>query len=582
MSTNTNKPENIRKSESYFLIAFALINLFAFCLILGSITFLTGHTLSAWQFPVALILALFVNFRLIKILYKDQAASFFGRNGIIVVAIVLVSVFLAGLFYDVSFDGQSYHMESVYQLGKTWNPITTELPDSVNRTEIDYVNHYPKGAEVPQAAIYAITNRIEYGKATNLMLFAACFFLCLSFLYRIDKFSFKKKMFISALFVLNPVMVGELISYYVDGQLAALALCFLVVSAFIFIEAKRYYLFLLSSIIIVTVNLKFTGIPFILIFVFGLLVLLLLNKKMQQFKQVIIGSALAGVVGVVLAGYHPYVVNTVNYHHPFYPVMGNTKKDIIGLVYPESFKYKNRFGKFFTSFFSHTDELKIYLDKDPKVPFKIPFTLNKTDLKNAPKLGVKMAGFGPFFSGAVLISLVLLLLVWKRLSDKQWRINMVVILGTLLLSVFSVSEAWWARFVPQLWLFPLIIAYASETSNIKSEKWLRGIVYVSLGLNICLSLLIIPWNVYKTAEAGYQMDVLKASKDTIKIEMSYFRSNRIRFYEHDIPIKEQHVDGPHVDSVIHSSTKFEVPANIPPVEMPALLKWIDAVKKKVH
>ena len=224
--------ENIRKSDNYFLISFALINLFAFCLVLGSITFLSGHTLSSWQFPVALLLALFANFRLIKILYKDQSLVFFGRNSVVVLIIVAVSIFVAGLFYDVSFDGQSYHMESVYQLGKGWNPITTELPDSVNRSEIDYVNHYPKGAELPQAAIYTITNKIEYGKATNFMLFAACFFLCLSFLYRIDKFSTRKKIWISALFVLNPVTVGELISYYVDGQLAALLLSFLLVARF--------------------------------------------------------------------------------------------------------------------------------------------------------------------------------------------------------------------------------------------------------------------------------------------------------------------------------------------------------------
>jgi hypothetical protein len=580
MSTQ-NMQENNRKSDNYFLIAFALINLFAFCLLLGSITFLTGHTLSAWQFPLALALALFANFRIIKSLYKDQALAFFGRNSIIVLVIIGISIFIAGLFYDVSFDGQSYHMESVYQLGKNWNPIVTQLPDSVNLTEIDYVNHYPKGAEVPEAAIYAITHKIEYGKATNLMLFAACFFLCLALLYKLDKFSSRKKIWISVLFVFNPVTIGELISYYVDGQLAILALCFLLVAAFIMIEAKSYHLFLLSSIIIVIVNLKFTGIPFAAIFVLGLLVLLFVNKKIKQFKQVFIGASLAALIGIVLAGYHPYVVNTVNYHHPFYPVMGKTQKDIIGLVYPESFKYKNRFGKFFTSFFGHTDELKIYLDKDPKVPFKIPFTLNKTDLKNAPKLGVKMAGFGPFFSGAVLVSIVLMVLLWKRMPDRQWRINMIVILGTLLLSVFSVPEAWWARFVPQLWLFPLIIAYASEPMQIKSEKWLRGVIYVSLALNISLSLLIIPWNIFKTAQASYQMAVLKASKDTIKIEMSYFRSNRIRFYENDIPISEQHVEGAHVDSVIHSSTKFEVPANIPPVEMPALLRWVDAIKKKI-
>jgi len=580
MST-TNIEKNNSRSNNYFFIAFALINLLAFCLILSSITFLSRHTLSAWQFPVSIILSLLINFAWIRSIYKSQSTRFFATNSLIVLAVIAVSIFFASLFYDVSFDGQSYHMESIYQLGgRAWNPIVTELPDSVNRSEIDYINHYPKGAEVPQASIYAVTHKIEYGKATNLMLLVACFFLCLSLLYKLNKFSDRKKIWISVLFVFNPVTVGELISYYVDGQMATLALCFLIVALFIFIDIKRYYLFLLGSIILISVNLKFTGIPMIAIFVFGLLILLFINKKMKELRSVFVGAALASVVGVVLAGYHPYVVNTVNYQHPFYPVMGKKPKDIISLVYPASFKTKNRFEKFFISFFSHTDELKIYLDKDPKVPFKIPFTFNKTDLKNAPKLGIKMAGFGPFFSGAVLVSLVLMVLVWKRLPDRLSRINMIVILATLLLSVFSVPEAWWARFVPQLWLFPLIIAYFSEPEQTRSGKWLRGAIYVSLALNICLSLLIIPWNAYKTAQVHYQMAVLKASNDTINMEMSYFHSNRVRFYENNIPIREQHIDGPRVDSVIHSSSKFEMPKNIPPVEMPLLLRWINAAKNK--
>ena len=576
-----NTQEHIRKSDSYFLIAFGLINLFTFCLLLGSVTFLTGHTLSAWIFPLALASALFANYRLIRLLYKDEALSFFARNSIVILVIVGISMLIAGLFYDVSFDGQSYHMESVYQLGTNWNPVTTELPPSVNLSEIDYINHYPKGAEIPEAAIYAVTNKIEYGKSANVMLFVASFCLCLSFLYRINKFSTRKKIWISALFVFNPVTVGELMSYYVDGQVAILSLCFLLVGAFIMTDPKGYHLFLLSSIIILSVNLKFTGVPFVAIFVIGLLILLLINKKIKEFKQVFISSALAAVIGVVLAGYHPYVVNTIKHDHPFYPVMGKSKKDIIGLVYPESFKYKNRFEKFFISFFSHTDELKIYLDKNPKVPLKIPFTFNKVDLKNAPKLGVKMAGFGPFFSGAVIVSVVLLVLLWRRMPDLQWRLNMLVILGTLLLSVFSVPEAWWARFVPQLWLFPLIIAYASEPSLLKFEKWSRTIIYAALGLNILLSLIIFPWTFFKTTEAKYQMACLKASKDTINVELTYFRSNRIRFYENDIPIREQHLEGVRLDSVIHSSTKFEVPANIPQVKKPILLEWVDAIKKKV-
>jgi hypothetical protein len=572
---------NTRNSHLCFLTAFGLVNMLCFTLLLGSATFLSGHTLSSWQFPLGLAIALFLNYRAALSWEGGNGRRLFYRSCLAMIAISGLSLAVALFFYDVSFDGQSYHMESVYQLGTSWNPVKTELPDSINLTEAIYVNHYPKGSEIPQGAIYHLTGKIESGKATNLVLFGACFFLCLAYLYRQDRFSFRKKLWISALFTLSPVTMGELISFYVDGQMALLLLSLLILCALLYAEQKWYYLFMLTAVMIILVNLKFTGVLFVAVSMAGFLLLLAANKKMALFRQIFVAGAVAAILGAGLAGYYPYLTNALNHGSPFYPVMGPVKKDIISNVYPESFKDKNRFEKFYISFFSHTNELKIYEDKNPKVPPKIPFTFNRTDLSNAPKLGVKMAGFGPFFSGAVLLSLVLFVLMARKNTDRTWFSNCCLVLGTLLLSVFAVPEAWWARLVPQLWLFPLLIAFLSESFPGRTTTFVRGSIYALLAINILLASLIIPWNLVKSEEVKYQISQLKASGDTLRVEFSYFKSNRIRLRENGIPYIEQKVGDQHVDYLVRSSTRFEPPAHQPSLPEPWLLSRLEGLKKKL-
>jgi hypothetical protein len=572
---------HIKKSFYFFLIAFGLLNLLSFTLLLGTISFLFGQTISFWQFPLAFVLALLINFLAARSFEKKDLLPSFFRSSLAILAVIFFSIWLAVYFYDVSFDGQSYHMEAVYQLGTHWNPVARELPDSINLTEAIYVNHYPKGSEIPQSAIYHITNKIESGKGTNFIVLTACFFLCLSLLYRLNRFTFWKKIWISALFTLNPVTVGELISFYVDGQMAMLLLCYLLICYFVLTEDKWFYLLLQASLLVILINLKFTGVLFAGIFTLGFLLILLANKKNALFRKVLLAGAIAGVVGVGWAGFYPYITNSMHDGNPFYPVMGPAKKDIISNVYPESFKDKNRFGKFFVSFFAHTDELKIYEDKNPKVPSKIPFSFNMTDIKNAPKLGVKMAGFGPFFSGAFLISLVLFVMLARGARDQSWVVNASILLGTILVSVFAVPEAWWARLVPQLWLFPLLIAFFSEPDQTRLLKWFRGIIYCSLAVNILLASLILPWNLIKTEEVKYQVNQLKASKDTLSVEFSYFKSNRIRLRENGIPYKERAVGDQNIDYLVHSSTKFIEPANLPSPPRPFLLSLGEAIKRKL-
>lgn len=97
---------------------------------------------------------------------------------------------------------------------------------------------------------------------------------------------------------------------------------------------------------------------------------------------------------------------------------------------------------------------------------------------------------------------------------------------------------------------------------------------------MALSLINIPWNMMESTEIKYQMAGLKGSGDTIRIEMNYFRSNRIRFYENNIPVIEKHLTGSQIDTIVRSSTIYERPANMPAIPKPALLVLKEKFKVK--
>ncbi|HTS45039.1 MAG TPA: hypothetical protein VMH01_11630 [Puia sp.] len=569
---------HLKKSYSFLLIGFGLINIISFTLVLMAMSFSTGLTLSFWHFPLAVTLSLLANFLTARFFLKDQGITVFRNTGLAVLIITVISIFIAVSFYDISSDGQMYHLEATYQFKTGWNPFRTQLPYDFSQAL--WLNHYGKGTEAPQAAIYAVTNKIESGKATNFMLLVASFFMMLAFLYRLNRFSLKKKLFISALFSLNPVVVYQLISTYVDGQLASLLLCLLLICCFLFIDTNRAYLFLLASMLVIMVNIKFTAIVFAGVFLFAFLAILLLNKKKIEARRVFFTCATAVILGIGFVGYYPYVTNTIDHHDPIYPGL-----DILQLEaskqYPKSFQSKSRFGRFFTSLFTHTDNMKLYLDSNPPVPLKLPFTFNKTDIKNACKpYVVIMAGMGPFFSGAVILALIFYIVLAIDLRDRRLFRNITLLLLTMLFSVFIISEAWWARYVPQLWLIPVTVAFLTEFVDIKWVNRLRFFFYVVVAINILLSFGCFPFNFYKTTQINYELAQLKASHQVIPVEWTYQASNRIRFYENNIPFKEQHLEGDSVLYMVSSSSKFIPPKNMPDVPKPFLLKWGQELEKK--
>ena len=115
---------------------------------------------------------------------------------------------------------------------------------------------------------------------------------------------------------------------------------------------------------------------------------------------------------------------------------------------------------------------------------KIPFQVRNIEFSSFRHLNPdhRAGGFGPWMSGAFLISCVVLLLMWiqKSKSRSDLRFWLAVILATVLLF----PEPWWARLVPHAWLIPLlIVAYGCQPTNRRATQRLAQILLLIVSVN---------------------------------------------------------------------------------------------------
>ncbi len=548
-----------------------LIYTIALVLVISSIALFTGTGISAWQLPVSFLIAGIICYSLNQPIIKTPL--FFLRPVIASLVIIALCVAISLYFYDVSYDGQSYHQEAIYQLKNGWNPFHEMLPESIKMAI--YINHYSKGVELPQSALYSIIPYIEVSKATNFILWIATACILLSWLLTIQKLSRWKCILITLIAVGNPVVVTQLISTYVDGQLAIMLLCFLATVLWIVRNPGYANLLLLASVIIITSNIKFTGLVYIVLFSFFLLAWLVFTKRTLILRRVFLTSIISGLTAVLLVGFNPYYINTTQYKHPFYPLMGSEKVDIIGYNLPAGFEDQNGFMKFTRSIFGRTDN--IMPGSDRKAALKMPFTFQKSEISNAAKVDTRVAGFGPLFSGILLLSFALLVMILLNKQGVKPDKNAYYILAVIVISVIVMPESWWARYIPQLWYFPVIILLLAELNNPLKYKYLNGLIYLLFIGSIAFSSLTFGWNFMMTKLVDYQLSRIKQTAQPVQVEWGSAQSNRIRFDENQIRYQEVKFndDDPGLEFIIRSDSRFRVPANIANPPKSKIIQWAE-------
>ncbi len=570
------------QASYYFLAGFFLILVPALTLVIQFITFLLNGSIGWWQFPLALALSIGLH---VYLLFTSPCwATGNLRDKLFMICMPVILVFIAiivsGHFYDVSPDGQEYHMEAVIQLAEGWNPYQTvlagssmdflkEVSDGWNPYKMGlqykdiyfvWLNHYPKGTEFIQAGIYAATGHIETGKSTNIIFMLASLFLTLSLL--LPKLKMLTAWTISLLLMANPVAVAQMLTYCVDGVLASIFLIF-IVSVILALKEKQWihYLLILLTVILAFV-IKFNAVVYIVILMGAVLSWMILNKEIKKHKNLIATFGLASILGI-LVGFNPYVTNTIKDGHPFYPVLGPKKVDIISYNTPPTFQGRSGAERFFVSLFSHTVDTSVG-DSPKNLPqLKFPFTLSMVDFKSFWYADTRIAGLGPWFSGIFLLSIMLLIVfISKCYRDIEFK-KILFILLTLIFTIVIMPESWWARYVPQLWYVPILLLLATELLLPDKQRLLKQLVYIALIVNVCFTSIVIIQNLIITSEIKHQLAMLKESSETIVVDYDASPSLRIRFQEEDIPYVEQRLHRSEESELIkRSSTRFLPPKNM--------------------
>lgn len=522
-----------------FVLGLTLLSFMFFILVLSSIGFGAGISLVPLHIWLSVAGSFIFVFIATKFYDKQKHWKHFAGIGSLAVLLMCCFMYLSGMFYDISYDGQVYHQEAVIQLANHWNPFQQYLTKEQSHSAI-LLNHYAKGPWIYEAALYTVTGEIEQSKAFNFLLIAASFLLAFSAIRNSSRFTVKQTVFFSLLLALNPVSIYQALSFYIDGQLASLLLCLFALSYQMIIYYDRFVVFGFIMSIGLLVNVKFTGIVYAVACIGLLGGWLWLLQKRQACWDLGKITIVSLVVGICVIGYNPYMTNGFFYGHPFYPLYGAGPKsmDIMTSNSPKGFLQLNSIEKLYVANFAMATNQ--FDTEDPVV--KLPFHVMAKELKPfVYGADVRIGGFGPWFSGIVVIGGVILLLLF--ISPKKEILYGVGMVASIMVSALINPESWWARYVPQIWLAFICLAMVAWSSARKTIRYLGGALAGAAIIN--LALITYPYalgNYYCTQALKKELKEIATYHNPINICFGEFTSNYVRFAQNNISFVDAPAD----------------------------------------
>jgi hypothetical protein len=404
----------------------------------------------------------------------------------IVIGITLLAGFVSLSFYDSTGDGRWYHEDAILGLLHGSNPVYEQIPADPPV----WANHYPKASWYFSALVIHVFGNYQLGKIYNFLLILGCAAYSWSFFRRMGVSGIYRACLVGTT-ALASVSASQMLTYYIDGALSSLlSLMIMATISLVFFPARqdRLLLFVCASL---GIGLKFTAIPYV-----GIIVLILIaarffyaRNKTPGLRKVLLADAgcmaAALLVGVFVIGFNPYVTNVQGGQHPLYPVMGANKIDFIDGQMPTALSGHayNRFEKFYISFFSHSTEWvgsrTMFGISFKDTGLKIPFSVNLAELVAQAGPDIRLAGWGVFFSGISVASVILFVLM------RGWRKCAPSVLAVVLIAVttFANPECWMARYTPQIALLPVFLLIPGLCSAGRGRRSVAGVLCGILALN---------------------------------------------------------------------------------------------------
>ena len=443
------------RSAPYLAFSCLLITLLTSSALLQSIGFLINIPLVRYALPIAFLPCLWLTY-----------GYFFAPSPRNIIVGVALSVILTALgissaqVLDLSVDGMAYQQPAVNAILHGWNPLDG------NSTHI-YHNSFPFGVWAMEASLAALYGSAESGKALQVW----WLFIVLPVLLAGLRAHFAAPLqpchyLIALLAILNPVVIGQLTTFYVDGLIYLEGLTF-IGALLMFGTAQSHrklpHLFMALAIFSL-ISTKLSGAYWSVVLCMGAIAYSYHQQRQHTIKLAAF-LLLCGTVCICIICYHPYITNLLTYDS----VMPLDYKTLEDSLRPANFTPLGGIERFFYSIFSVADGST----NSPAVQ-KWPWTMTTLEWQKAAP-DFRSGGFGPLFALGLLLSALLACICHaytygakRSLSRPQKAILWLI----LPIAIFSIAfpESWWARFVPLFYAAPFLLLLTIASGG-KRTQW---------------------------------------------------------------------------------------------------------------
>lgn len=547
--------EGLKKSGIFILMV--IVN----AILVTTVLFFFNITITKFHLPIIFILTIVA----FVVLYRKDGIRKSILPIVIGTCIFILSIIIMSNCYDLTVDGNTYHKLAIGSLKNGWNPVYENSEDfSIekgnifninieNNNNTVWTNHYTKGVWVFAANVYSFTGNIESGKAINILVAYVAFVLIFSYITK-NK-NWYTALIIALILVANPITIVQTFNYYIDGILGLTI--FVLIYSLIAITNKsdtnskiENYLVLACSIIICS-NIKFTGLVFAGMFCMAFYIYWIFqnfkNNK-QKLKSELIKNTIFYIaivfISVFVVGFSAYVKNTFEHGHPFYPLFGEGKYDIITTMQPREFKEKGTIEKFLISIFSIGEN--VGYSEDAKPHLKIPFTFTKQEMSNYNIPDIRIGGFGVLFSGIFIITVIVTVVsIIDLIKNKKFGILVpyVIILSCIAILMLIVEGSWWARYIPYFYLVPVLSILYLLCSNNKFFKIAGILLSIIIAVNAAIIIYVTCDHYGKSYEyINKNLNEFKQSvsgEDIVKIHLNEPAYESVIYNLDDIGVKAE-------------------------------------------
>ena len=484
--------------------------------------FAAGTPLGRQVLPVAVLIAL--------IGLRMSSAS---RREAWLVAIATAAVhagagIVAALSPDRSWDGVVYHQDAVLRLAAGWNPVFEDA-GAYGLDNAVYVGSYPHASWIAGAAVLMNTGSIEAGKLFNLTLLVAAAAQVCSVLLRLTKLSWPAAAAVAVLVALNPVSIYQGTTFYVDGLMAS-GLTIIAAALVLHVATQERPALLVGVLAACFVgNLKLTGPVFAAVLLVAAALAAWWRHGIAGLRRLAWSGALVAVGAGLLLGYSPYVRNLLEHGHPLYPVFGAPQYVDPSRFRPVNLNDQGRVGRFLTSNFSRTEAVRA----PQRTSLKLPLAIAPGERRGIYAADVESGGFGPLYGAMLLLGAAAAGVLLANRGTRRVGAVALLIVAAIAASVLVHAETWWARYVPQAWLMPLVPAAAcAAAARVRVVRGIGVALVVLAAVNVAVVAANVGYQQWRFTQATQAaLEAMRAAPQPVAVYLGGFRPLQRRLRE---------------------------------------------------